>query len=151
MTPPRPLTVQALVDRGRLERIAVDLEAAWRQVDDAEDLIADLPNLTRDKTRHDTAYEAAFHAVLAHLAADGVRLKSGPGHHAALASYARAVFVEPAVIAAAAAGFDRMRKDRARSWYDAALVTAQQAQWAAQQAGHLLTHVRDSLPRRPRS
>ncbi len=43
MTPPRPLTVQALVDRGRLERIAVDLEAAWRHVDDAEDLIADLP------------------------------------------------------------------------------------------------------------
>ncbi len=142
MVEERPLKVRALIQQNRLAPVAADLDLAWRHISDADDLTADIANVSRDKTRYDMAYEAAFHAVMALLAGDGLRLTSAVGHHAALAIYAIAVLDTPPDLAEAAQSFDRMRKGRARSWYDAAPVTSQQAMWAAQQAQKLLLNSR---------
>jgi hypothetical protein len=129
---PRPLTsgqqasVDALVSAGRLAVVPVDLDKAGAFLRQADDILIDLPQLTRPQNQYNLAYDACHDVGESLLAAYGYRTVNGPGQHAALGEFLRAVFDQPPG-QQAARRFDQLRRSRNQQRYDAKPVGAADA------------------------
>ena len=84
----------ALVRARRIEAVPVDLARAEGFLTQAEDALADVPNLTRPQNAYNLAYDAAHDVGEAMLAAFGYRTASGRGQHEALGRFLVAIFDE---------------------------------------------------------
>ena len=138
----RPRSVDDLVTQGRLERVPVDDARAaptWPPPATRSNLAA-ARQLHDPAIRYKLAYDAGFEAVLAHLAARGVRLRAKPGHHEAAALYAAAALTAAAAVAAAD-DLDTLRRGRNAIFYQAADVGDDTAAWAADTANTLIDHI----------
>ena len=136
----RPRSVDDLVTQGRLERVPADAARAAMHLAAARSNLAAARQLHDPAIRYKLAYDAGFEAVLAHLAARGVRLRSKPGHHEAAALYA-ALALTAAAAVAAADDLDTLRRGRNAIFYQAADVGDDTAAWAADTANTLIDHI----------
>lgn len=81
LTSEQQRAVGDLVARGRIAAVPADLAKALIFMRQAQDVIADLPNLTKPQNRYNLAYDACHDIGEAVLAAYGYRTLSGPGQH----------------------------------------------------------------------
>jgi hypothetical protein len=87
-----PITVAQLLSEGRLERVAPDIEGAWRRLDEAKrhlDSSATLAS-TDPSLAYVALYDAARKALVAHMEANGYRPTNRPGAHQAVGIYGEA-------------------------------------------------------------
>ncbi len=133
--------VDALAATGRITAVPVDLPRAEMFLRQANEAIADLANLTRPQNQYSLAYDACHDVGEALLAAYGYRTVNGPGQHATVGAFLRAVFDRPPG-QQAARRFDKLRRSRNQQRYDAQPVGAADAQIATQAAADLLTAAR---------
>ena len=110
--------VDALVAARRIEKVLSDPVRAASFLTAAADRISQLPLLTSVIVKYDIAYDAAHDVGEALLAAYGYRTTNGPGQHEALGRFLRAVFDTPPGDRAAKR-FDRLRRARNQSHYNA--------------------------------
>jgi hypothetical protein len=135
----RPLTsaqqalIDALLAAGRVAVVPVDTDKAGAFLRQADDTLVDIPHLTRPQNRYNLAYDACHDVGEALLAAYGYRTVNGPGQHAALGEFMRAVFDQPPG-QQAAKRFGQLRRSRNQQRYDAKPVGAADADLAAQAA-----------------
>lgn len=108
----------ALVRARRIESVPVDLARAEGFLRQAEDALADVPNLTRPQNAYNLAYDAAHDVGEAMLAAFGYRTAWGRGQHEALGRFLVAIFDTPPANRAANR-FEQLRRERNQQRYDA--------------------------------
>lgn len=132
--------VDALVSARRIERVAPDAARARAFLDVAADRISQLPLLTSVGVKYDIAYDATHDIGEALLAAYGYRTRNGAGQHEALGRFLRAVLDTPPEDRAARR-FDRLRRARNQSHYDATPVGAAEATLAESTAAELRSAV----------
>lgn len=118
LTSAQQASVDALLAAGRLAVVPVDPEKAAAFLRQADDILVDLPHLTRPQNRYNLAYDACHDVGEALLAAYGYRTVNGPGQHAALGEFVRAVFDQPPG-QQAARRFDQLRRSRNQQRYHA--------------------------------
>ena len=142
----RPLTeaqreaVDALVSGRRLERVTPDPARAAAFLSAASERMSQLPLLTSAVVAYDLAYDAAHDVGEALLAAHGYRTRNGAGQHEAIGRFLRAVLDTPPGDRAARQ-FDRLRRARNKSHYDAAPLGAAEAELAQRAAQELYAAV----------
>lgn len=129
-------TVDALVSARRLEKVPPDPARATAFLATAAERISQLPLLTSVVVSYDLAYDAAHDVGEALLAAHGYRTRNGTGQHEAIGRYLRAVLDSPPGDRAARR-FDRLRRARNKSHYDAIPLGAAEAELARQTAQEL--------------
>ncbi len=125
--------VAALVSKGRLVVVPADLAKAKIFMQQASDVITDLPHLSKPQNRYNLAYDACHDIGEALLAAHGYRTLSGPGQHEAIGRFLCAVIDRPPGDEDARR-FDMLRRARNQQRYDARPVGAAEATLAAQTA-----------------
>ena len=127
--------VEELVARGVLRRVQPDREAAARELATAKRHLETANQIAADDgaAALAVAYEAARKAIAAHMRANGLRVGAGPGAHARMGEYAAAAFDDP-VISEHIHAFDRVRRLRNRSQYDAFSVEGADVAFALDQA-----------------
>ena len=118
LTPVQRRAVDELVARGRLAAVPADLAKARTFMRQAQDVIDDLPHLTKPQNRYNLAYDACHDVGEAILAAHGHRTLSGPGQHEAIGRFLRAVIDKPPGDQDARR-FDLLRRSRNQQRYDA--------------------------------
>ncbi len=128
--------VDAPVTTRRIEKIMPDSVRAAAFMAAAADRISQLPLLTSVVVKYDLAYDAAHDVGEALLAAHGYRTTNGPGQHEALGRFLRAVLDGPPGDRAAKR-FDRLRRARNQSHYNATPVGAADAESATGAAQEL--------------
>jgi len=133
--------VDALLAAGRVAVVPIDLAKAELFLQQADDILADLPRLTRSQNRYNLAYDACHDVGEALLAAYGYRTVSGPGQHEAVGRFLRAVFDHPPG-QRAAKRFDQLRRSRNQQRYAAQPIGAADASVATQTAIDLRTAAR---------
>lgn len=147
-----PTTVTQLIVEGRLERIAVDIKAAWTRIDEAKRhlessaaLAASDPSLA-----YVALYDAARKALVGHMQANGFRATNRTGAHQAVGLYGEATIAtgnaKPHVDA-----FDRMRLLRNRSEYGSQIIGEQMLAADLEHAREIVAAVEALLPEQPRS
>jgi hypothetical protein len=132
--------VDVLVGARRIERVAPDAARARAFLDAAADRLSQLPLLTSVGVKYDIAYDAAHDLGEALLSAYGYRTRNGPGQHEALGRFLRAVLDTPPGDRAARR-FDRLRRARNQSHYDAIPVGSAEATLAESTATELRSAV----------
>ncbi len=137
LTPEQQRAVGDLVAKGHIAPVPVDLAKALIFMKQAQDVIADLPHLTKPQNRYNLAYDACHDVGEAVLAAYGYRTLSGPGQHEAIGRFLRAVMDSPPGDRDARR-FDQLRRSRNQQRYDARAVGEAEAELAAQTAVALL-------------
>lgn len=95
VTPVQQRVIDALIAKGRVDRVPADLAKAKIFVRQAQDVITDLPHLTKAQNRYNLAYDACHDVGEAVLAAHGYRTLSGPGQHEAIGLLLCAVIDKP--------------------------------------------------------
>ncbi len=138
LTPEQQRAVDDLVARGRIAAVPTDLAKALIFMRQAQDVIADLPNLTKPQNRYNLAYDACHDVGEAVLAAYGYRTMSGPGQHEAIGRFLRAVMDRPPGDRDARR-FDQLRRSRNQHRYDARPVGEAEADLAVRTAEALLS------------
>jgi hypothetical protein len=133
LTSTQQASIDELLAAGRLAVVPADPVKAGAFLHQADDILVDLPHLTRPQNRYNLAYDACHDVGEALLAAYGYRTLNGPGQHAALGEFLRAVFDHPPG-QQAARRFDQLRRSRNQQRYDAKSVGAADADLAAQAA-----------------
>lgn len=133
LTPEQQQSVDDLVAKGRIATVPADRAKALIFMRQAQDAIADLPNLTRQQNRYNLAYDACHDVGEAVLAAYGYRTLSGPGQHEAIGRFLRAVIDGPPGDNDARR-FDQLRRSRNQQRYDARPVGEAEAELAARTA-----------------
>jgi len=123
-------TVAALVEAGRIDTVPADARRAAAFLARAKDRLEQLALLTSDPVRYDLAYDAAHDVGEALLAEHGYRTSNGPGQHEALGRYVRAILSTPPGDKAAGR-FDRLRRSRNQSHYEAVPIGKAAADQAA--------------------
>lgn len=108
----------ALVQAKRLASVPVDLARAEGFLKQAEDALADVPNLTRPQNAYNLAYDATHDVGESMLAAFGYRTAAGRGQHETLGRFLVAIFDAPPANRAAKR-FDQLRRERNQQRYDA--------------------------------
>ncbi|MBM7752264.1 hypothetical protein JOE53_000984 [Microbacterium laevaniformans] len=136
LTAAQQQAVDALVAARRIEKVLPDAGRARAFLAAAADRISQLPLLTSVGVRYDIAYDAAHDVGEALLAAHGYRTRSGSGQHEALGRFLRAVLDTPPG-EVAARRYDRLRRARNQSHYDANPVGAAEADLAQRTAQEL--------------
>ncbi|WP_143733629.1 hypothetical protein [Microbacterium sp. RU33B] len=129
-----------LVSARRIEAVRPDAVRALAFLDVAADRLSQLPLLTSVGVKYDIAYDAAHDVGEALLAAYGCRTRNGPGQHEAVGRFLRALLDSPPGDRAARR-FDRLRRARNQSHYDATPVGAAEAALAERTAEELQTAV----------
>jgi len=129
-------TVVTLTQAGRLDLVPADLGRATDFLKRAEDRLGQLELLTSTAVKYGVAYDAAHDTGEALLAAYGFRTASGSGQHEALGRFLRAVLDTPPGDRAAQQ-FDRLRRARNQSHYEARPVGAADATKAEKAAREL--------------
>ncbi|MBK8445257.1 MAG: hypothetical protein IPL41_00605 [Micropruina sp.] len=137
VTPVQQRVIDALIAKGRVARVPADLAKAKIFVRQAQDVITDLPHLTKAQNRYNLAYDACHDVGEAVLAAHGYRTLSGPGQHEAIGLFLCAVIDKPPGDQDARR-FDQLRRSRNRQRYDARPVSEAEAALAARTAVALL-------------
>lgn len=141
LTPAQAAAVATLVSTRRIEAVPADAVRAAAFLAGADERISQLPLLTSPGVKYDIAYDAAHDVGEALLAAHGYRTSNGPGQHEALGRFLRAVLTDPPGDRAAAR-FDRIRRARNQSRYDARPIGVADAALAEQTAVELLAAAR---------
>lgn len=137
--------VEALVARGVLRRVQLDSKAARTDLATAQTHLETADRLGEDEIAAlAIAYEAARKAITAHMRANGLRVVGGEGAHARVGEYALAVF-DDASLAQRIRAFDRVRRLRNRSQYDAVPVEEADVTFALEQARAIVAAVEADL------
>lgn len=136
LTPAQQQAVDGLVAAHRIEKVPPDVARASAFLTTAADRLGQVPLLTSVLVKYDLAYDAAHDVGEALLAAYGYRTVNGRGQHEAVGRFLRAVFDTPPG-ARAARRFDRLRRDRNQSHYNAKPLGAAQAEAAENTAREL--------------
>lgn len=111
--------IDRLLEKGLLERIEVDSDAARQLLVEAERHLDSAARIAGDDPNgaYQLLYDAARKAVLAHMQRAGLRVAKGrPGGHETTGRYGVAAIGGNA--GEAMANFDRMRRNRNRSEYE---------------------------------
>ena len=95
LTPDQRRAVEALVARGALDVVPVDLPKAERFLEQASAALGEAARLSVPSVVYDVAYNAAHDIGEGMLAAYGYRTASGKGQHVALGQFLEAVFDGP--------------------------------------------------------
>lgn len=133
--------IEELVAGGRIEVVPADFKRASAFLEQAENSLADIDNVTVVQNRYSLAYDAGHAAGEAVLAAYGYRTTNQPGHHEALGRFLAAVLSESSQMEAVA-HFKRMRRARNQMQYSAHLPSETDAEEAAKAARSLVKAVR---------
>lgn len=128
--------VDALVTARRIDKVTPDAARAAAFLAAAADRISQLPLLTSVIVKYDLAYDAAHDVGEALLAAYGYRTTNGPGQHEALGRFLRAVLDSPPGDRAAKR-YDRLRRTRNQSHYNATPIGIAEAESAERTAEEL--------------
>jgi hypothetical protein len=145
-----PITVAQLLNEGRLERVAPDIEGAWRRLDEAMrhlDSSATLAS-TDPSLAYVALYDAARKALVAHMEANGYRPTNRPAAHQAVGLYGEAT-VAIGEARSHVLAFDRLRQVRNRSEYGSQIIGQQMLGAAREHARQIVAAVEASLPPRP--
>lgn len=138
--------VQALVDEGVLVRVPADRKAAQRELSVARTHIAGAESSARvDPTGSFTvAYDAARKAVVAHMRAHGLRVRSRFGAHYQTGRYAQAALVGRGIDEHVEA-FVSMREVRNDTEYEGEIVASSDAAEALAHARAIVAAVEPDL------
>lgn len=138
--------VQALLASGLLRRVEPDGEAARRELVTARQHLESAERISEDDQTGALAlaYEAARKAIGAHMRANGLRVAGSEGAHARTGEYGLAAF-EDRVLAEHFRVFDRTRRLRNRSQYDALLVEQEDVTFALEHARAVVEAVENDL------
>lgn len=136
LTAAQQQAVDMLVTARRIDKVTPDVARAAAFLAAAADRISQLPLLTSVIVKYDLAYDAAHDVGEALLAAYGYRTTNGSGQHEALGRFLRAVLDSPPGDRAAKR-YDRLRRARNQSHYNATPVGAAEAESAARTAQEL--------------
>lgn len=138
--------LEALVREGVLERVPPDHEAAERDLAAAEEHLLDLDEraLKDPGGAFALAYEAARKAIVAHMRAAGVRVRSRSGSHYYTGRYAKAA-LDDLGVPSDVGEFEWLRRVRNRSAYEAVPVDQSAAERAIAHAEVLVEAVRREL------
>lgn len=128
--------VDDLVAALRIDEVTPDPARAAAFLAAAADRMSQLPLLTSMIVKYDLAYDAAHDVGEALLAAYGYRTANGTGQHEALGRFLRAVLDSPPGDAAARR-YDRIRRVRNQSHYNAVPIGATEAASAERTAREL--------------
>jgi hypothetical protein len=126
-----PTEVIALVQQRRVSAIAADPVLADQHLDRARTTLDQALLLTDPGLRERLRYEAGLHLALAVMAADGYRLRSGPGHHETAIAYLRSRLGAEPGITGAVRVLDMTRRNRNSELYRAVPVGSTSAQASA--------------------
>jgi hypothetical protein len=127
---------RALVQAGRLSQVPPDADRGAAFMRQADDILEDLPALTKSHNRYNLAYDACHDIGEALLAGYGYRTVNGVGQHEALGRFLRVVLDAPPGDRAAQ-HFDHLRRARNQQRYRAAPVGSAEADLATQTAQDL--------------
>ena len=141
LTSTQTQAINALITARRIESVPADPQRAAAFLTAAVDRISQLPLLTSTWVKYDIAYDAAHDVGEALLAAYGYRTVNGPGQHEALGRFLRAALDTPPG-EQAAKRYDRLRRARNQSHYDAQPVSEAEANLAESTARELLEAAR---------
>jgi hypothetical protein len=111
------VTLARLLEKGLVERVERDREAADAMLEEARRHLASATTIAAEDPNgaYQLLYDAARKAIAAHMAANGYRVPRGrPGAHDTTGRYAMGEISA----AKAVAQFDRMRRNRNRSEYE---------------------------------
>jgi hypothetical protein len=137
--------VEALISRGVLRRVQPDSKAARTELATAQVHLETADTIKEDEIAGlAIAYEAARKAIAAHMRANGLRVVGGEGAHGRVGEYALAAF-DDASLAQHIRAFDRVRRLRNRSQYDAVPVEAADVTFALEQARAIVAAVEADL------
>jgi hypothetical protein len=134
------MSVEDMLGRGELERVASDPDGADAAIDEARlhtESARDIRSKDRNGAYH-LAYDAARKAVMAHMRRAGVRVRRGEGGHVITAQYAALV-----VDAQLGDRLGQMRRRRNRSEYGTAYIRAEDVDEAIAVAEALIDSGRD--------
>lgn len=108
------MTLDELLNSGRLERVSVDEKAAAKSLDEARAHLRSAGLILADDPdgAYALLYDAARKAISAHMMARGLRASNQQGAHVNVGYYAVAEIEGTAV-----GSFDRLRRNRNRSEY----------------------------------
>ncbi len=134
--------IARLVSARRVEQVPADLNRASVFLEQAENTLADIENVTIAQNKYSLAYNAGHAAGQALLAAYGYRTTNQAGHHAALIRFMGIVLSE-ADDGEAVNQLERMRRARNRFQYEAGVLPEAEAVVAAATARHIVAAVRD--------
>ena len=137
--------IQALLSRVLL-RVEPDREAARRELATARQHLESAERISdADPTAAlAVAYEAARKAIGSHMRANGLRVAGSEGAHARAGEYGLAAFDDPS-LAEHFRAFDRIRRLRNRSQYDALLVEEAEVAFALEHARAIVAAVEGDL------
>ena len=143
------MTIDELVEQGRLERVGADLREALDLMSHAQAHLESAAAIVdRDAAgAYQLAYDAARKAVAADMAANGYRAKSDrQGAHAAVVTYAQEALAgeaEPEALSR----LDRMRRLRNRTEYGGLTLGRDQVAADLEQATEIVRAVDERLRR----
>jgi hypothetical protein len=137
--------VEALVSRGVLRRVESDPKTARTDLDTAQRHLETAETITEDEVAAlAVAYEASRKAIVGHMRANGLRVVGGEGAHARVGEYALAALDDPS-LARHVRAFERVRRLRNRSQYDAMPVEGADVTFALEHARAILAAVEADL------
>lgn len=138
--------IQALLAQGVLLRVEPDREAALRELATAQQHLESAERIAEDDRTAAlaVAYEAARKAIGSHMRASGLRVAGSEGAHARTGEYGLATFDDPG-LAGHFRAFDRIRRLRNRSQYDALLVEEGDVAFALEHARAIVLAVEADL------
>lgn len=115
----------------KISAVPADPDLAGQHLDRARTTLDQALLLTDAALQERLRYEAGLHLALAVMAADGYRLRSGPGHHEAAVAYLHISFGEDPEASAAVRVLDMTRRNRNNELYRAVEVGASAARASA--------------------
>lgn len=138
--------IQALLVRGVLLRVEPDREVARRELATAQQHLESAERLSEDDQTAALAvsYEAARKAIGSHMRANGLRVAGSERAHARTGEYGLAALDNPRLVEHFRA-FDRIRRLRNRSQYDAFLVEEGDVAFALEHARAIVAAVAADL------
>lgn len=111
--------IDLLLEKGLVERVEPDVGVAQELLAEAQRHLLSAERIAQDDPNgaYQLLYDAARKALIAHMAAAGVRVVKGKlGGHETTGKYGKAALSSSA--ADSLANFDRMRRNRNRSEYE---------------------------------
>ena len=136
--------VRHLVEGKRITPVVADQVRAQAFLDAADERLEQCKLLTSPVVKYGVAYDAAHNTGEALLSSFGYRTTNRPGQHEAIGKFLEAVFDKPPG-RDAARQFDRLRRSRNQSNYEAIPVGQAEADLAVRTARQLVDAARDLI------
>ncbi len=133
--------IESLLGGRKIVAIPADPDGAEQHLARARTTLEQARLLTDAALQERLRYEAGLHLALALMAADGYRLRSGPGHHESAVAYLRARLGRDPGLKAAVRVLDMTRRNRNSELYRAVEVGAAAAEASAAAVAVLLRAV----------